>query len=1777
MSDFINMIKYEDGTNFLHKHMFSKSLSADGKIMTLKWNCWPQAVEYDYSWRGKQYTGYYSGGSANAPGGIYRKETNYETRHVRKTVFEGLRTYSIKYRKNEENWVTVYPKTYNDHIKTFTSSKNGDKFEIVVTYYLCTMGFPHSDRPFMWFGYYGGVARRYNYKNGVYKYFTDAKPLLPSNYSYYSCVPSIWKDNMVSYTWNEPLENKSWSKLFGTDPANKKMSQWSETNKCEMNGNWIIDSGWTSEKDNTPQGSRRSSYFIYKREFSDTFVTSDIIERPPELTDPDMPIVDVVPSHGESGSVNVLYNHSSGVDGLIDLYGIQKNGNAVKVASDVSAICGDTVQIYVDFIKAGFERSNDIRYYAVAKTYDQEYKTYRTASSVKELLWSNYASGHYFNEEPPSVSLTVQESLDTTKTVRVSYDKVTDPDNDSVSYIAYVKSEFDENNTFKKQFWGGVINGKKGVDGIHKYYTSLDPVATNYIDIDMTPYKDREKVSIWVETTDGYPNSYYYSSEPVTVIKTKSPNASINVTESHGESGTISIRYTHDKNVPGTVKILAFQSDDATGTKGKLISTIATFDYAIDEIGKDKTLEVDFKDYFNRSRYIGYFAIATDEDGKISFLDVPTWDDCEKGHYFNEEPPPVTPSVKIIMADKDERAYLTWPESVDPDKDETTYEIFVKVEDDLREQEQFTGPGANGVLWYTYKYETKYTNFNFSVKDFDNSKMSVWIRTKDQYPNSYYYTGNIIDFVNEGESPFKPLVTTVPAHEEYGDLYINYTHPTARSGKVYLYAMAKYSDEKYVIVNVFEKTSIVNDDYVILSNGSNQPYKIDFRELLGNKPENRSCEVRYYAVAYTVGFDDKSSEDINWQPSEDMYDKWVTGHYYNEEPSAPTPIINESETDLHHNAYISWNDIEDPDGDIVKYYVYLDAKHETNKKEDKFFIGSKEDKYLTYTHEYVTENNNLNIQLDNFAEDEEFDLWIKSDDGYPNSYYYCSDILSFQKLSYHAPQVKATIDNVHGETGKLSITYIHPDIGQEDRDDFSGTVTVYAYINDVYAKTIIEDSPFEHNMSKEFTINFSDISIERSKYISYFVVAKDNLVGLLSSDTNCHFASPTERIGANENENRHYYNEEPTMVTLKTGLPDKEEDRPYYMFDYVNIMWDEAIDYDGDDVVYNIYIKSINENEPKYVRTFMFPNQSYTTKEFNRHYQMRLNKETNKYETFKFDFENNKFDKINETDKLIFKINYKDENEEWPEADEWKNEDGTFKHGEMWIETTDEYPNSYYRCSNVYEFTRQKHEPPDAVKIQCITAHGETGKLIIAYTHPENLEGTISLYGYQEGVFVKLLENVVIESGFTKEVEIDFRNYFERSHNISYYAIAKDNLVGLGLVSDERDPSTIPVEEHSTGHYFNEEPPAVNVKLVEDHTPFKTVRVKWDLVEDPDGDDVNYRIYLKCSTPSLNKYKEFFYGDGNLVDSEGEESDSENPASINEIEYYNVYEITPQMEAEHNCHLGYDINIEAFAEDEQLEIWIQTRDEYPNSYYYSGDILIFDKGHSALPIKQAYPRTNTVVYNKVPRILIELNNDNFEQEVLVKWGNTTYSNKDNPEYFSSKPKASTYSIVDGQSVANPHNVVFRPPVPYTTKHNSKVPYSVKINNTCNTSEEMFYTYYYNNFFEDFSDSKFIPLKSNHLNYFKEAVNDVRDAYGLETVSFNREIQKNMVLDNEDYNSVDSALKDINKKINDADDTNDLDDSRTYIKIEDFALVEYDSETDTDFVEWQQLLDLLENM
>lgn len=214
----------------------------------------------------------------------------------------------------------------------------------------------------------------------------------------------------------------------------------------------------------------------------------------------------------------------------------------------------------------------------------------------------------------------------------------------------------------------------------------------------MTPYQDRENVTVWIESTDNYKNSYYYSSSPITVLKTKSPNASIKVEGSHGETGKASIKYEHDKNVPGSVQVMAFQSDDPLGITGKFKTTIKTITFSKEEIGIYKDISIEFKDYFTRSRHIGYFVLATDEDGKKSYLDTPTWDDCTRGHYFNEEPPPTTPIVNTELLSSQEVAYLNWEASLDPDGDDTTYEIFIKDEDDLREQEVFTGPGANGTL-----------------------------------------------------------------------------------------------------------------------------------------------------------------------------------------------------------------------------------------------------------------------------------------------------------------------------------------------------------------------------------------------------------------------------------------------------------------------------------------------------------------------------------------------------------------------------------------------------------------------------------------------------------------------------------------------------------------------------------------------------------------------------------------------------------------------------------------------------------------------------------------------------------------------------------------------------------------------------------------------------------------------------------------------------------------------------------------------------------------------
>ena len=70
---------------------------------------------------------------------------------------------------------------------------------------------------------------------------------------------------------------------------------------------------------------------------------------------------------------------------------------------------------------------------------------------------------------------------------------------------------------------------------------------------------------------------------------------------------------------------------------------------------------------------------------------------------------------------------------------------------------------------------------------------------------------------------------------------------------------------------------------------------------------------------------------------------------------------------------------------------------------------------------------------------------------------------------------------------------------------------------------------------------------------------------------------------------------------------------------------------------------------------------------------------------------------------------------------------------------------------------------------------------------------------------------------------------------------------------------------------------------------------------------------------------------------------------------------------------------------------------------------------------------------------------------------------------------------------------------------TKVSYYVYAHNKCSFSEKKYATYTYKDFFNTFVEEKLIAIKADHINLFRNAVNITRDAYGLPTVKFTRDI------------------------------------------------------------------------
>lgn len=1928
--DVRNMGNPEDNPYLARSHVRTISYNTDKTKETITWNCWPREYQYNYNSGSNTYYGYHTGGTPKELGGILRysgstpkeneKGSGYyvlptTTRYTRRDVFEGIRISEIRwksYSKGTSSSSVSWKKRkyedisdYDDAKISMSASKNDIIFEIEVDYELCTMGLPHRKVPFFYYSRYGSTYMC----NG--SYFTDSDPGKEPGRSY-SKVSNAW--NFVSFEWGDPRATTSKNKTkVGWAYKNAKSNDglfdsertsWNDTKSFEYQTKkpYLDGEGWTSDTPYSPEYARKSCYWTYKRTYKDKITSKGVLEKPIQLAAPNMPVITVIKNHcdldlrGEVGTVKVKYTHPNKDEGFITLYSVQQNfipGSGGKyglvigpVYSNIPVNDGETYSFNVEFNNFQFKRSQEIRYFVKASVDDPNYAN-KSVSTVTNLTgqpgsqsiidaWNACAKGHYFNDEPPAPTIELEESLDRTKTAKVYWDAVTDPDNDSKKYSIYIQRQNEDDNTVSDIFYGGMV-------GRIAYENEISDITSTSYNIDMTPYNYAESLKVWIKSYDQYINSYYYSSSPIIIKKTKASTVIISTSQItstaknpingkamiDGTKGRISVTYKHEKGVTGTVTIDAYQSNSTktTGTFFKTIKTL-TFDSTMinaNSLSYTQTFDIDFISLgFTRSRDIRYFAKSVDADGNVSYLkDVITWDDCTYGHHFNDEPEPCAPWIENLNTIRqDEIAKVRWNVPKDTDGDTSLYYIvYLKCENDTKniKSKEFFGPYIKGVQKYCKEFITTNNYIDIDISQYNDDKLSVWIESYDYYFNNYYYSGLVLPFENTGVAPNVPRIIVYQAHGEEGELSIQYSHNTGRSGYMNLYAICEYTNKSRRIFTIFKDKPI--------SNGDTLEYTSYFYNLFGNTSSDRSCNIRYFATARTQGFnsDSASTVPLTWTPTTSMYDSWTGGHYYNEEPPKPTLTLDNAKSNLYKNAYFTWNNIVDPDGDVVKYQIYLRAKSASYdyKKQYTYFYGvnRKEDLMMYCDLIAETTNNFLNIDLTHYKTySEEFDIWVRPWDCYENSYYYNSNVVNFKKLEYSKPIVQLTVQEVHGESGTLTIKYTHPDAlltgdAAIDRGSTNGKVWLYAYVegndsNPVNITNLInsdgskEPAIFTHNQTKTITINFENhIGCSRSKEISYFAIARDVNDEPGNYSTNYAFNS----VPASERSFGHYYNGIPLAPSPHNGLPDSDEDKKVYDFNYTNIEWDSTPDPDEDIVDYYLYIKTPTlMNEPIITENFYF-NNKVIQRSYNRKYKIEpiYDSVTDVFQHYQISiFKSGSYIKLYDKDTLKFRLDYIEGTTQWPES-VGNNNIGIYSY---WIESRDRYNNSYYNSTDIIIRNRKRHEKPNEVIISCTPCHGETGDLTIKYTHPENLDSKIYLYAFvdknttpilietfdmtftkdQLDEYAKTLTPISIEMKYT----VNFNNYSKliRSNNISYYAIAIDTLVGYK--SNDTPLEEIIYSKKATGHYYNEEPPCTTPFLLKDiadkfdlsnisyeDTPYNTVTLAWKKVVDPDKDSVNYNFYMNGPSEKLESKSKTFYGDYDTNLNKGEfnyslessenssinlDSDAIDLSTISNLNLkqyaegdmtYNYYkQITPSTINESNIiidkdtreeYIYYKFDISTFDENGNVYIWIETDDSYENSYYRSGKILILKRGHKASIVDAAWPRNYSIVYSKTPRIVIKLAEDDLEQEVMIFWRDTVYSNK-NPEHlqcFSCGPK-----ITKDENDNIDQYIIFRPPTSQTPTHNSKILYSVKVNNTCTDSDTRWFEYTYNSFGYNFSDTKFVPVKYAHINEIRPCVQKLMDAYGKDYlveqdfVIKNKSIAKGSIVDNEDYNEIANPLRSLNNWINTVDNSLNIDDNTNVVIKNDFDLIEYEEQADSDYMtsdfkEWKILLYLLQNM
>lgn len=419
-----------------------------------------------------------------------------------------------------------------------------------------------------------------------------------------------------------------------------------------------------------------------------------------------------------------------------------------------------------------------------------------------------------------------------------------------------------------------------------------------------------------------------------------------------------------------------------------------------------------------------------------------------------------------------------------------------------------------------------------------------------------------------------------------------------------------------------------------------------------------------------------------------------------------------------------------------------------------------------------------------------------------------------------------------------------------------------------------------------------------------------------------------------------------------------------------------------------------------------------------------------------------------------------------------------------------------------------KHPNKPSVSVSHIKGVG--GNVSVTATHPAGHNMAVWLRAYTnhgEQAEISTYNDSIfpnLNNGETKTIYVDFSKYFPQGREIRYYAWTRDY---TGTESENGNGSSF--NQSVGGHYFNTTPqPPTNVYVSGSNgVIYNNITVNWNKGYDADNDNLSYKLWYRFSTKEGQTIKEDYINVGNS--------------------------------------LSKDFEITHLPDNSKLDFQIQSLDGYTTvkEPSWSNKCIVY-KGEKASSAGYSCPINNSTVYSNSPRIMIETGN--IKDTLYVYYNNTWYNNKDNSSLFSNSPNQSKYIVFKGPVVSD-----------------AKLTYKYKMKNEYDFSSEKTVTVNVDNF--KYKDN-YKPLKIDNINELRLSIDKIRTAYGLTEYKYKKLIDNNSVLDNDNYNEMLIALKEVNDKINNFDNNANNDLLLNIINIKDYDVFDIKS--------WNKLIETL---